>query len=431
MPEPQQDLLEALTTVYKEVSTIRVVTGELDLLDALQSPDRQVSTIADTHLKTWGEKLHKIILKDSRFSGNSPRMIQGDSIDSKFYPDNIGNILVRRALQTGRPEEAIAWLQKVLGTTVAFGKTIQALWGVKVKGEIQLTQDVKIVPFEDVPDSEQKQLLTNVPFTHPMSPVMSVLPRMPPESALIIARRIEPFIFDPDIQSTSTDDVLKTRELLERLEEIALVLTVVGPRVAILAPQWLTYDDPDLQQASMMSGRGSRGRFREILPGWLNDYPVLDPIEAPQIVQYYLALHGDTRSKVRVALQRFNQALCRGNAGDRAVELSTALEALLGEKDVRIEMTHKIKVRSVRLIGGENKVRMKNAVIIKKAYDIRGDLVHTGHVDATKSYTICGESMSVSDIIDQAVLICANLIKIIIRRGSIPDWSIFDITEHQ
>lgn len=166
------------------------------------------------------------------------------------------------------------------------------------------------------------------------------------------------------------------------------------------------------------------------MPNGRNDDPVLDPTEAPQIVQAYLALHGDTRSKVRVALQRLNQALCRGNAGDRAVELSTALEALLGEKDVRIEMTHKIKVRSVRLIGGENKVRMKNAVIIKKAYDIRGDLVHTGHVDAAKSYTICGESMSVSDIIDQAVLICATLIKIIIRRGSIPDWSIFDITEH-
>lgn len=300
--------------------------------------------------------------------------------------------------------------------------------GVKVKGEIQLTQDVKIVPFEEVPDSEQKKWPTSAPLSHPMSPAMSRLPRTPPESALIMARRIEPFIFDPGIQSTSTDDVLKTRELLE---EITLVLTAVGPRAAILSARWFTYDDPDLQQASMMSGWGHGGRFREILPDQLNDYPVLDPTEAQQIVQDYLELKGDTRNKVRVALQRLNQALCRGNAGDRAVELSTALEALLGEKDVRIEMTHKIKVRSVRLIGGEDKVRMKNAVIIKKAYDIRGDLVHTGHVDAAKSYTICGESMSVSDIIDQAVLICANLIKIIIRRGSIPDWSIFDIAEHQ
>ena len=171
MPEPQQELLEALTTAYKEGSTIRVTTGELDLLDALQSPDGQVFTTAHTQFNILGGKLHKIILEDSRFPGNSTRMIRGDSSSSKFYPDVNGNILVRRALQTGRPEEAIEWLQKVLGTTVAFGKTIHALWGVKVKGEIQLTQDVKIIPFEEVPDSEQKQWLTSVPFFHPMSPV--------------------------------------------------------------------------------------------------------------------------------------------------------------------------------------------------------------------------------------------------------------------
>lgn len=98
----------------------------------------------------------------------------------------------------------------MLGTTVAFGKMIHALLGVKVKGEIQLTQNVKIVPFEEVPDSEQKQRLTNVPFSHPMSSVMSRLLRTPPESALIMSCRIEPFT-----QPIPTDDVFKTRELLE------------------------------------------------------------------------------------------------------------------------------------------------------------------------------------------------------------------------
>ena len=166
------------------------------------------------------------------------------------------------------------------------------------------------------------------------------------------------------------------------------------------------------------------------MPDGLDDYPMLDPTETQQIVQAYLALHGDTRSKVRVALQRLSQALRRDNVGDRAVELSIALEALFGDKHSKTEMTHKITVRAVRLMGGADEVRKKNAAIIKKAYDIRGDLVHTGHVNTAKTRDICGVSMSVSDIIDQAVLICVDLIKIIIRRGTIPDWSIFDITEH-
>lgn len=54
MPEPQQELLEALTAAYNEGSAFRITTSELDLLDAVQSPDRQVSTTARTHLKTWG-----------------------------------------------------------------------------------------------------------------------------------------------------------------------------------------------------------------------------------------------------------------------------------------------------------------------------------------------------------------------------------------
>lgn len=92
-------------------------------------------------------------------------------------------------------------------------------------------------------------------------------------------------------------------------------------------------------------------------------------------------------------------------------------------------MTHKIKVRSVRLVGGADEVRTKNAAVINKAYSIRSKLVHTGHVDSAGFETVCGQRMSVSDIIDHTVTMCVDLIKIIIRRGSIPNWSIFDINE--
>lgn len=204
-------------------------------------------------------------------------------------------------------------------------------------------------------------------------------------------------------------------------------MTVVGPRVPISAAQWFNFDDPDLDLASILSGT-RRSQLLEILPNLPGDYPILDPTEAQHIVQGYLALQGDTQHKVRVALQRLNQAQRRRNVGDRALELSTAFETLLGD-DATTEMTHKIKVRSARLVGGPDDVRKKNAAIINKAYEIRSKLVHTGHVDPAKFKIVCGQRMSASDIIDHAVTVCVDLIKIIIRRGSIPNWSIFDITE--
>lgn len=287
-------------------------------------------------------------------------------------------------------------------------------------GEIQLTPDVKIVPIGALPDSAQKQRLTQVNS----SPYWSVLNHAEPESALLMGRRIEPFTFDPETQpNLQNDEYIATHELFL---DIALALTVVGPRSVISAMKWFNFDDPDLEYALLGSSHSSH--MHEIVPSQPGNYLALDSNEAPQIVQGYLALSGTTRDKVRVALQRLNQAQRRHNIGDRAVELSTAFETLLGDNGTT-EMTHKIKVRSVRLLGGTAEVRERNAAVIYKAYNIRSKLVHTGSVSATGTETVCGQRMNFSEIINQTILMCADLIKIIIKRGSIPEWSIFDITE--
>lgn len=433
MPEPREEpaahqevsLLEELTRAYQQGSTMKITAGGLGLLDALNSPDLEVSSAAAIKLHEWGDKLNDLVVKDNRFPGNSVRMVRGDGGASAFYPSSVGVPLVHRAFQTNSPEAAIEWLQKVLATTAATGNTIHALWGVPVDREIQLTPAVRIVPIDALPDSVQKQWITGYSYFRASTPVMTMLNFEQPKSALMAARRIEPFTYDPDAEADLThDEFSQTHELLL---DITLALTVVGPRVPISAAQWFTFDDPDLDQASMLSD-SRRGQLLEILPNRPGDYPMLDPTEAQQIVQAYLALHGDTQRKVRIALQRLNQPQRRHSVGDRAQELSTASETLLGD-NATTEMTHKVKVRSVRLVGGADEIRKKNTAVINKAYSIRSTLVHTGHVNSARFETICGQRMSASDIIDHSVTMCVDLIKIIIRRGSIPNWSIFDITE--
>lgn len=415
-------LLDELSSAHQQGSAMKFAAGELGLLDALKSPIIEVSVAAVVELHKLGNKLKELVVKDRRFPGDSVKMVCGDGGASGFYPHFIGTPLVLRALQTC-PEEAIQWLQKVLSTTAADGKSIHVLWGVPVEREILLTNEVKIVPIDELPDSAQKQWIIGHPHHSTGTMVASMLDFTPPKSALVMDRRIEPFTCDPETQSAlPNDDFYRADELLS---EITLALTVVGPRASISAAQWFTFDDPDLEQAG--TGFGRRGKLHEILPNRPSDYPMLCPEEAQQNVQGYLALHGNTRDKVRVALQRLNQAQRRHSVGDRAVELSIAFETLLGDNG-NTEMTHKIKVRSVRLIGGSDEVRMRNAAVINKAYKIRSALVHTGHVNDAQSEGICGQKMSVSDIMDHTTMMCVDLIKIIIRRGSIPNWANFDIT---
>lgn len=48
---------------------------------------------------------------------------------------------------------------------------------------------------------------------------------------------------------------------------------------------------------------------------------------------------------------------------------------------------------------------------------------------ANATAAIAGSNFTVSQIVDRALSLCVQLIKKIIMRGEIPDWSLFDITE--
>jgi hypothetical protein len=189
------------------------------------------------------------------------------------------------------------------------------------------------------------------------------------------------------------------------MADVVLALTLVGPRVPIQAAEWFAFDDPDLEEANLLGSRSQSSI--EILPSTPGAYPTLDAEEAPPIVQAYLSLTGTVKDRVRVALQRLNQAQRRRNLGDRAVELSTALETLMGD-NATTEMTHKIRTRAVRLIGGLEAKRKSNAAILNKAYNIRSSLVHTGKVDTGKVENVCEQKMSVADIIKHTTCMCAD-----------------------
>jgi len=166
----------------------------------------------------------------------------------------------------------------------------------------------------------------------------------------------------------------------------------------------------------------------EIVPTRHVEYPILDPDDATALVRAYLQLPAALRLHIGVAIERINLAQRRGNVGDRAVELATALETLVGDND-KSEMTHKVKVRTVRLLGGSTDERLANAAMLSKAYSIRSSMVHTGRVDAQRTETVSGVRVPVSDIVDRALALCVKLATVIIRRGDIPDWRVFDISE--
>ncbi|AKJ68439.1 hypothetical protein ABW99_09640 [Pandoraea thiooxydans] len=336
----------------------------------------------------------------------------------------VGQKLVLQLLELGSSEKAIQWLDKVLHTSEADGQMITLIRGAPVTTSVDLTSRLRLVPLSDLPDSPQKRRMTSFDFSQRPS-VAGMLDWEPPSSALVISYPKHPFLVGQE--DPVAGDYIADSDLVS---DAILALTIVGPRIVIHAVNWFSFDDPDLEAARL--GVSLSSRNVEVIPNRrLEAFPPLDAAMAQQAVEAFISLKGSAKEKVRIALSRLRLALSRHSTGDKALEVAIAFETLL-EDGGNAEMTHKIKVRTARLIGGSPAERERNAAIVGKTYEVRSAVVHKGHVDPSMSLRLRqGEAkVSAESVVALAMEVCAKLIWTILRRQNIPVWTSFDVAEH-
>ena len=180
---------------------------------------------------------------------------------------------------------------------------------------------------------------------------------------------------------------------------------------------WHHYEDTELDDAKLGISRGSQ--HIEIAPMHLGSVSELNGELASGIVKGYLAMAAKTKKRVRIALERLNQAMRRMQPGDKAMELSIALETLLA--DGGSENTYKIGLRSALVIGGSNERRLRVRAIIGGAYVMRSKIVHSGEVSRETKVQGIG-SMDSVNLANEAAEVCAEVIRKIIHLGHIPHW---------
>jgi hypothetical protein len=167
------------------------------LADALDHQDPSVRAAAGIQIHRFGERLGGILKRDPRFPGEAVRTVRGEGGAQGFYPSFAGPALVRRLLRASSPSDAIEWLQKVLRTTAADGKSITAIWDVAVDQEVELTQDVRLVPIVSLPEGPQKRWITSASYNSLNGLFPSTFHSKRQISALVAARRVEPYTYDP------------------------------------------------------------------------------------------------------------------------------------------------------------------------------------------------------------------------------------------
>ena len=360
-------------------------------------------------------KLQDLITRDPRFCGNAVKMIHRINGRQGFYPQFVGEKLLQRIFETGSVSSGISWLEKVLSSHVADQKFTAALWNVPISSEVQLAQNITLIPFEDLEDNSRlKADLQNSRFLNRSH--SNFFNCNPPSSALVIRCQDSPFFVDFEY-SGSHEKNLSLRELMA---DIALLLTLIGPRASIDAGYWFSLDDPDLEFAFM--GPSLHSKMIEIMPVTAQIPPKeIDAEEAKKVIKKFEGFESTEKKKIKVAIDRLRCALIRHKTADKAVELSIALETLCGDKN-RTELSKKMSKRPAKFLGGDLKVQIWNETIFRKVYKVRGDLVHEGK-HPEERVKILKKEMESDKVIFEACSLCATLIKKIISRGSFPKWS--------
>ena len=82
--------------------------------------------------------------------------------------------------------------------------------------------------------------------------------------------------------------------------------------------------------------------------------------------------------RVNLALERMIRSRCQFVSGNRVIDLAIALEVLFMNAD-RDEHSYKISLRAGRLLRADIQSRERAFLEVRRLYDMRSSMVHTGN----------------------------------------------------
>ncbi len=355
------------------------------------------------------------LMKQPEFAGGAAFNIHGPNYSHSFRAVDVAPTMVERIRAGASPEAVVDWLEKVLHAEHAGGLAVMALWGVTTQGRVELGHGIALIPLKQVPVSPERDYLldpgrfspSNFPFTR----------SQPPTVALLVPGIVKPFITKANQPYDPPADPFKYRNLLD---DARLALTCIGPSAPLEAGSWFQFDDLDLQDAGAHGGVMTT--LHEIPGLGFEPETEITSGDAGVLVSGFLGLKGATRAKVRVSLERLNQAMRRRLPGDRALELSIALEALLtGEDEQPGEHTYKVGLRASLLVGADASERVANRAIVAAVYRLRSAVMHRG--TAPESIGVRGQGqLPASKVVELGASVVSKAIQRVIVDGRLPDW---------
>lgn len=348
--------------------------------------------IADSSDATtiWGKL--RLALETHGLFGKGKHIFAG-AHQLNLTPRMIAMVLYRSLLKRG-PEGTLGWIHELFSVETIDSRRCAELIGVKIKEPLLLLNGVRLVPFEEMRSSwyaDGLRCANSMP--------RSMMAEFPYD--VIGMYQVASLKFSTDIENYRGD--------YQDLTDTALAVTVATSCAAVLGAAWSEYENTDYADAeigwshmpALYEGRSPR--FQDI---------TLDASHFEDINRF-LSLAGTAKKACLTASARLNSARRRITPGDSAIDLATALEALLATNDERSEITYRLKLRAALMLGDNFEERDNVFKLVGELYKLRSKVVH-GSISTTSNATDIATVRWATDV-------CQQLLVMVVRAGRMPD----------
>lgn len=317
--------------------------------------------------------------------------------------------LAARTLETGDPAMVATDFAKLVETNEAEAWFVGVLTGLSISNPIDLFDDVKLVPFVDLPATGHKRNLSlRAAELRKHAAIMSA-----PSSALILRYRIpELFVWGDTPPQPLPDHDRK----VYRLRDIADCLMVGSASPVGICAEWFNVAEPAAPRlADYVMTQDPDVAFLGSFETGKFDLDATVPI-----LTSYESFSGDLAG-LRLAMKHLRRAWRRSMSfDDKAIDIGIALEVLLAHGS-RQEIRHRVGIRGAWLLGESVDERAEINKVITALYDMRSGAVHSGH--APVSVKINGERVRIFDAIERSYQLLGRIYAAILAHGDWPDWN--------
>jgi len=402
----------------------RELLQAMPTLETAEPIEREFEIFRALHRKQGSARtLKEVFSNDSSFGDLRDGWIQqGGGLETEVERWMVPRLLINAVIEghsaKSLVEEARAFAISRTSTTEWYGALSEA----PVSEEVNLGDNIDLVPWSDVPDGNQKRLFSRDPprrveLRAGLSP--SDFRHMPAASADSAVRIRSP---QCQVLFSSYEDAEAAFEgsispYVDRVVgDVARCVTALSVRPAAMLGLWAQFDTKianDLVAGNTPLGYSSalfdrKGRAGPSKP------MILDAQAIARLVRLFEDFKPSEKHVVRIAIDRLHQVLRKRSNVDRAIDLGIALEVMLlhniGRNDLG-ELKFRLSIRGATFLGGEKPERLKTLKLLKDAYDLRSRAVHSGLLEEEKK-----------NMLDDVALTCARIARKLIERGSFPDW---------